>query len=91
MGFDLLPRYRDDVVVNFTFFEIRVYSHEFDVLRAVFGSTTVLDDLFQADARPPCRSCPELAVSGCITLSLFYLWRPHPTFIQLSTSLDHDK
>ena len=55
VSLDLSPWYRDNVVVDLAFLEVRIDSHEFDMLGAVLKSATVFDDLLQTDARPLCR------------------------------------
>ena len=58
MDLDLPLRYRNHVIIDLTFLEVCINTHELNMLSPSFQTTTVLDDLFQADARPSrCPNC----------------------------------
>ena len=58
MSLDLPLRYGDHIVVDVAFLEVRVNTHELNMLSSFLQATTVLDDLFQTNTGPPrCTDC----------------------------------
>lgn len=61
MDLDLPPGYRNHIVVDFTFLEVGIDTHQLNVPGSVFQAAAMFDDLFHADTSPSCSTDCALA------------------------------
>ena len=54
MNTNFAPGHRHHIVEDFAFLKVRVGSSKLNVLGTIFETTTVLDDLLEADTGPTC-------------------------------------
>ena len=64
----LPPGYRNYVIVDSTFLELGIDTHELNVLGFVFQATAMLDHLFQAD------TSPSWSTNGALTPLCLLAW-----------------